>query len=343
MRRELTLLVPGLFGPLPGVPADQLVPGEPLPGLEGLLARAPARVFPARSPERALLRLFGCDPEAAGVAATSYLGDTGHSPEGPLLRADPVYMRAATGALMQFDGSGLGLEQSEADALVAACNELLEGDGAQLSAPAPHRWYLHLKRLPRVRTRPLSETRGVDLTRLMPTGEEGAFLRGLLTELQMVLTDHRVNRERERAGRPAANSLWLWGEGDDPQPEVHCWNSVCSEDPLARGLAVRARVPARRLPDDAGPVLAATTTGPELVMLDQAWQVVQYGDPREWMQVLQALERSWFRPVWQALRRRQLGRVHVLPLDGRAYRAGRADRWRLWRPRRSVARLAGAT
>ncbi|HYW03163.1 MAG TPA: hypothetical protein VFA86_04405 [Gammaproteobacteria bacterium] len=343
MRRELTLLVPGLFGPLPGVPADQLVPGERLPGLEGLLGRAPARRFPPRGPEQALLQLFGCDPGGAGAAATSYLGDTGHWPEGPLLRADPVYMRAATGALMQFDAAGLGLEREEADALVAACNELLDADGARLSAPVPHRWYLHLGKLPRARTRPLSEARGVDLSSLMPTGEDGARLRGLLTELQMVLTDHHVNRERERTGRPPANSLWLWGEGHDPAPGAHRWHALWSDDPLAGGLAVRSRVPARSVPEGAGPVLGAGGNGPELVMLEQAWRVIQYGDPGEWMEVLQGLDRAWFEPLRHALRRGHLARLHLLPLNGRVYRAGRVDRWRLWRPRRSLVRLAGAT
>lgn len=342
MPRELTVLAPGLLGPLPGVPADHLAPAGPLPGLEALIGRAGSAPLAPQTPEQALLHLFGCD-SGSGVAALSYLGDTGHWPSGPVLRADPVHMRAATGALMQFDAAGLGLLEQEAAALVQACNELLQHDGARLAAPVPERWYLLPGHELRARTRPLSEARGVDLTPLMPDGPDGVSLRALLTELQMVLSDHPVNRERERAGRPAANSLWLWGAGSVPTPGAGYWRAVWSRDALAAGLALQAHVPTRPPPADAASLLAMAGQGPELLLLDDAWTVVQFGDPAEWSEVLQRLDRQWFLPLWRGLTRGQLARVHLLPLNGRSYRASAWNRWRVWRPRRRLARIVAGT
>ena len=54
---------------------------------------------------------------------------------------------------------------------------------------------------------------GRDVYGHLPDGADGPFVRRVLTELQMVMHDHPVNRARERAGRLAANSLWLWGGG----------------------------------------------------------------------------------------------------------------------------------
>jgi hypothetical protein len=52
-----------------------------------------------------------------------------------------------------------------------------------------------------------------ELRDVVPQGKDGARLRSLMTELQMVLHDHPVNDERERRGLPTANAIWLWGAG----------------------------------------------------------------------------------------------------------------------------------
>jgi 2,3-bisphosphoglycerate-independent phosphoglycerate mutase len=51
----------------------------------------------------------------------------------------------------------------------------------------------------------------------LPRGEGADRLLDLMTRSQDVLRDHPVNQERTAKGLPAANSIWLWGQGSAPQ------------------------------------------------------------------------------------------------------------------------------
>jgi len=51
----------------------------------------------------------------------------------------------------------------------------------------------------------------------LPDGPGGAFLCDLMTRSADVLEVHPVNRSRIGAGKPAATSIWLWGQGRSPQ------------------------------------------------------------------------------------------------------------------------------
>jgi hypothetical protein len=50
----------------------------------------------------------------------------------------------------------------------------------------------------------------------MPAGRDGARIRSLMNEIQMLLHEHPVNRRRERARQLPVNGWWLWGFGDAP-------------------------------------------------------------------------------------------------------------------------------
>ncbi len=50
----------------------------------------------------------------------------------------------------------------------------------------------------------------------LPEGDGAAVLRAIMERSQTVLDGHPVNREREAAGDPPANSAWLWGQGGAP-------------------------------------------------------------------------------------------------------------------------------
>ncbi len=57
----------------------------------------------------------------------------------------------------------------------------------------------------------------------------------LLGELQMFLHDHKVNLQRQEAGLPEINSLWLWGGGVAPEPKVLSIPDLYSADALFAG------------------------------------------------------------------------------------------------------------
>jgi hypothetical protein len=108
-----------------------------------------------------------------------------------------------------------------------------------------------------------------------------------------------VNTEREARGAPAVNSVWFWGGGAFAVPAARPFSIVLSEDPLARGLALAAGIPGRRLSGSAETMLAALPVeGTALIVLDP---------PRS-----ATLERDWFQPLLAAL---GAGRIGMLSLS----------------------------
>jgi 2,3-bisphosphoglycerate-independent phosphoglycerate mutase len=66
---------------------------------------------------------------------------------------------------------------------------------------------------------PPHDISGKPVLRYLPSGDGSAEIINVMNHAQMVLKDHPVNRKRAEAGRPAANSIWLWGHGKTPRIE----------------------------------------------------------------------------------------------------------------------------
>src|SRR6266496_6057573 len=119
------------------------------------------------------------------------------------------------------------------------------------------------------------------------------------------------------------------------------WSSdVCSsdlDDPLARGLALAAGIPARALPRDAGSMLASLADeGVALVVLD-ALREAQLRERRT------ALERDWFLPLLAALKSSRIGML-TLHLAGEnqllQVETVRSDLRYFWRLRKPLSAYA---
>lgn len=322
---QLTLMVPGLLGPFPR-------DGEPLPNPPALLRLLRnAKAIPGQpDPVAWLGNRFGitrdteCDWPLAPLLAELELEETGQD---YWLCADPVHLRADRSRLVLYGPEALAIRQEEADALAESFNALYQPDGLQLYTPTPNRWYLRMAHAPRLSTTPLSDVIGRDIDRHLPRGEDAAPWHARLNEIQMLFHAHAVNEQRAEQGRPAINSLWLWGGGRMPSvvQAQDAW--VHGDDPLARALARAAGVPLLETSDLRAELLpAALARGPGLVVLDACRQAQRYGDLQEWGERLAELERQWFRPL-QALRAQ--GRLRDLVLlapPAAGYRIG-APRW----------------
>src|SRR6266851_4351485 len=103
------------------------------------------------------------------------------------------------------------------------------GDAMLFYPVQPARWYVRLRETPDMHTTPPSAARG----------------------------------------EPALNSVWFWGGGVIAAARDRPFSTVFGDDPLARGLALAAGIPARALPKNAGAMLAAAAhEGVALVVLD---------------------------------------------------------------------------
>ena len=353
----LTLVIPELLWP---EPADRdTLDTLACPALETLLARAVLRRRPAVSYEAALCDAAGL-PENAPYAAVRHLGESADAPGANTttagrtwLAADPVHLHFLQERIVLADPSQLALSDDETQEIVATFNAEL-GEFGRFHAGAAGRWYLEPSD-PTLATEhhapPLSAVAGRSVERLLPSLGEAQAQRRLQNAAQMLLHEHPVNRAREAAGRMTINALWLWGGGPLPSDLTLPFDAILSDDPLARGLAHAAGVPARARPADAAALLsqrsrlaAEARTAHPLVVLDDLATAVQYESGEAYRAALARLDADWFAPLLAALRDGTLrGELTLLAptVYGRLeWRLARPASWAFWRRPKPLATWA---
>lgn len=338
---RLTLLIPELIWPEPG--DAETFAGLACPALATLLARGRRTdaTTEAATFDAAIARSFGLD-RAVPYAPLRLLGEGIDPGDAHWACADPVHLRLHQERLILADGSRIDVAMAEAETLTGELNRYF-GDIGEFRATAPDRWYLRLSAAADFETLPLSAMAGRRVERLLPEDRHTAWLRKLLNEAQMLLHGHAINEIRSDAGRMTINSLWLWGPGQLPRELRAEWTGVCSDHPLALGLARCAGIPAQAAPASLAELeRLAGVDGRVLVALDPLLRAVQYEDSEAWRAGLARLEGDWFAPLAAAVRS---GRVS---LDLRAstiygelgWQVERGDLWKFWQRPQPLQALA---
>ena len=163
----------------------------------------------------------------------------------------------------------------------------------------------------------------------------------------MVLHEHAVNEAREARGAAIVNSVWLWGGGTAPAVGRPSYQTVWSDDALARSLAAAAGIARHPLPGHGAAWLAAAAAASDnhLLVFDRLQDALRAGGIAAWREQLAMFERDWMTPLLPALR---AGKISALTLaathSGNLLEATLtpAQLWRLWRRARPLASYAGA-
>lgn len=328
-----TLLIPELIWPEPG---DELTLGKlATPGLDWLLAHAEAARGARQGYEAALLEVGGLAGQPFGALRLLGEADGGIARDGHWLCADPVHLRFHHERIVLADAGAFDLDESDAQALVAALNAEFAELG-HFHASTAKRWYLRLHAAVDHVAEPISAVAG----RRMNSELDGKAspLRRWLNEIQMFLHVHPVNAKRQAAGLPAVNSLWLWGAGELPATNAR-HSAVCADDPLARGLALAAGIPARPMPASLAELLAGDAGPAPLVVLDALLPPVLYEDGAAWREAAEGLDRDWFAPLRRALGRGVDGVELIAPTiyGTLSWSIAAGERWKFWKKGRPLA------
>jgi hypothetical protein len=348
--RHATLVVPGLFGPaMPSGPGDVaaarlLTEGLSLPSLERFFCRSTATASD-RSEHGLAALLFGCfgvsreGPDWPVAAVTRRL-DGVSADGGWWLRADPVHLRADMGELVLLADEGLRISTAESEALAAELNGQLDDPIFRLAALADKRWYVRLDHGPRLVTEPTWEVSGSRIGEHLPRGDDADRWRVRINDVQMILHASPVNRERERRGEPAINSLWLWGGGRTPRVAAGRWQGVWSDHSLVAGLAGLAQAASEPLPEDARSWLArARPVGNHLLVWSAAYVPVRLSDVDAWRRFVSTVEERWMAPLLDALKSGRVQSVSLCTGGPRDFRLRRGQLGHWWRRARPFARI----
>jgi hypothetical protein len=260
-------------------------------------------------------------------AAVTRCGELGGFVGGFWMHATPMHFAAGLDRLtvhaLRDDHRVVHAERAELEPAIAAH---LRPAGFELLTSAGDEWLIRSERVLQVQLATPEAVLDCPLEQVMPRGPDAAYLRRLMTELQMVLHEHPVNLRRSQRGVPEVNALWLHGGGmldGVPQPSV--LPQGFGTDLYLRGVY--------RLNDDQ-PV-AAPADAQELMsrLQGRAVGVIETDD-------LDALEAKWAAPLAHALAGARLAHLDLL-LDNWRITVARSSLLRFWRRPRSPAEWAG--
>jgi hypothetical protein len=159
--------------------------------------------------------------------------------------AQPVHLAAAMDHLRLAPLQQAQLTTTDRAALAASINTHFSDRGFKFDAFVDNTWLLRSMSALDCQSHDPALVAGHNIHDYMPSGPDGAYVRSLMNEIQMVLHEHPVNESRARRNEPVINALWLWGFGA-PLPAEQC---VASAPLPINGLPALRDVPL--LADDA--------------------------------------------------------------------------------------------
>ena len=293
MPHKLSLLVPGLCGPLPRLEGLE---STAMPLVE-LLKQCNKHRTSAPGYSAQLSELFGVEVgQVFPYAALSLLAHDIEPGAFCWLHADPVNLQADMDRAVLTDSQTLAIEQKEAEQLVNELNAHFAADGVSLLMADRNNWYIRLDPCDLVTT-PLNQAVGRNINHLLPAGEAASRWKRLLNEAQMLLHISEVNQQRELRGLAPLNSLWLWGEGVLPEPASSDITQVYADDAVTTGLAKLNHISHATLIDPVGLANTMHGDGHSLVVLNQLDGPCNYGDTMAWLDDMLELVRDWLEPL----------------------------------------------
>ena len=205
--------------------------------LERLLARAEECVTVANWREEAFRVIAPGVDSMPAVAAAALYAERGTVAAESIFLATPVHYVADMSTVRLPANGILSLRGDEARVLEADFNRLWNDAGVRLLAGRHAELFCIFDRPLDAATADPEEVCGGRIENHLPTGTAASRLRGLMSEIEMWLFDHAVNRARAAEAARPLTGLWLWGGGPavTSLPPVQGW--AAGNDPLFRAFA----------------------------------------------------------------------------------------------------------
>lgn len=127
--------------------------------------------------------------------------------------ATPVHYEAEMSSVrMPVDGM-LSLTPAGAETLASDFNRVWKGSGIRMTAARSAQLFCIFDRALKVVTHDPEDVLDRHIEEFLPAGEDAARLKQLISETEMWLFEHEVNRARTELNLPVINGLWFWGGG----------------------------------------------------------------------------------------------------------------------------------
>ncbi len=215
--------------------------------LERLLARADRSVAVADWRADAFRAIAPPSIVMPGVAAAALYAERGPVDAASVFLATPVhYVAEMSNVRLAADGI-LSLRRPEAEALAVDFNRVWSDAGIRLLNGGCAELFCAFDQPTEAATADPEDVLDQHIADHLPAGAAAPRLRQLMSEIEMWLFEHPVNRERIAQAAPALSGLWLWGGGPAlaSLPAVNGWTA--GADPFFKAFVARPE-PARPSP-----------------------------------------------------------------------------------------------
>ena len=203
--------------------------------LRGWLAHADLKREPGPiNPLAHILRELGCLYPEDGLGALRMWGQTGERPPNWIAAADAVYLEPRLDHLVLH---ALRSDVSAGDmrTLIDHLQSTLADDRQFGFTRVGSCCYVSAQVPFATSSVPASLVDNKKPDDYLPTDSGSEAHRRLLSEIEMALHEHEVNRKRETEGELPVNSLWLWGGGKAPDQVPRPQPPLYSDDALLSG------------------------------------------------------------------------------------------------------------
>lgn len=264
-----------------------------------------------------VLHVLGLPCPEDGYAALRMWGQTGDRPTVWIAAADPVYLEPRLDHLCLHALRRADVPISDLRELIDHLQRTLAPDSEFGFARVGSYSYLRAEQAIATASLPAYAIDQRVPSNFMPSGEEAARYRALLSEVEMALHDHDVNIRRQQAGQQPVNSMWFWGGGCTTEQQTKPHPPLFADDPLLRGYWHSVTGVVDRWPGNIADCLSAAVAGfvavaPEFEDQDGAME-------------------SWLRELHEALHSGRLSRLTLLFRDGIRADVERSHALRFWR------------
>jgi len=310
MAQHLTLVIPALL-PDELYQDGKFFKENHLHALQTLIKRSDQEIAKYSQFERLLCSLFHIETDQElPLAAITALNYDLTAQQGYWLRMDPVQLQADLAGVYLLGSYHLGIKPDELQQLTSELSLLLAKD-MTLYTPNPVAWFLQCPSMPLIQTVPPLQLLGKEISAYLPQGADSKSWGRLMTEMQMVLHQSPVNRERELEGKPLINGIWFWGAGALPAIPSSNWQSVAADDELGIGLAKLSKIQHYHLPQSLKELTTNTPfhQGNHLVVIENLRRYYQQAELDLWLKYLRELETHWFAPILKALKNKTIDRL----------------------------------
>jgi hypothetical protein len=181
-----------------------------------------------------VLPLVRHEKVTSGLAALRFWGQTNERAGVWMAAADPVYLETMVNNLRL---NAISADDCKRQELGCIYDGLQQALGGRNSAFARIRSCGYLRGNDEIATAAVSAqiADGVVADEFMPPERTAASYHLLMSEIQMYLHEHDVNKRREAQGKRPINGLWIWGGGVAPEKNARLIPPLFGDDPLFRG------------------------------------------------------------------------------------------------------------